>query len=137
LIAHFQDGLEKGAPPEGLIKTFGDPAVAARLIRRSKKRNRPIWYRAAARTFQGSAALFGLLVLVYAASAARVYFSSPQIRRNFAAEYNAPILAVPEQDRAWPLYRQGALSIGQWPEFVQFEHSTPGCKGWESLVLQR
>src|SRR5436853_3243847 len=45
LIAHFADGIESGASAESLIEKFGDERQAAKLIRRAKKRNRPLpWH---------------------------------------------------------------------------------------------
>src|SRR4051812_46111302 len=42
LLAHFADGLDAGETPEKLIEKFGDERAAAKLIRRAKKRNRPL-----------------------------------------------------------------------------------------------
>src|SRR5690349_12403566 len=44
LAAHFADGLEAGRTVDDLIKAFGDERVAARLIARAKRRNRPMIY---------------------------------------------------------------------------------------------
>src|SRR5688572_21701199 len=45
LIAHFADGLAAGETAEGLVEAFGDERRAARLIRRAKRRNRPLaWH---------------------------------------------------------------------------------------------
>ena len=38
LISHFRDGLDAGADASALASSFGDTRVAARLIRRAKKR---------------------------------------------------------------------------------------------------
>ena len=38
LIAHFRDGVDAGHAPDELVRDFGEPADAARLIRRAKKR---------------------------------------------------------------------------------------------------
>lgn len=50
------------------------------------------------------AAIFGSLAYL----AAR---NRPHITRNYAAELNAPILAVPEAQRAWPIYREALLDL--------------------------
>ena len=42
LAAHFRDGLQEGLSETDLIKNFGDPAKAAKLIRRAKVRCRPL-----------------------------------------------------------------------------------------------
>ena len=45
LIDHFTDGLAAGRSAEALIESFGDPKQAARLIRRAKRRGRPLLWR--------------------------------------------------------------------------------------------
>ncbi|MCK4873471.1 MAG: hypothetical protein KAS72_12155 [Phycisphaerales bacterium] len=50
LVCHFAEGLDAGTSPVDLVDRFGDPVRAAKLIRRAKKRNRPIAWRAMART---------------------------------------------------------------------------------------
>src|SRR5262249_24615218 len=42
--AHFTDGIASGVSPEDLIQAFGDEANAAQLIRRAKRRNRPLYW---------------------------------------------------------------------------------------------
>src|SRR5690606_24501158 len=45
LISHFQDGLEQGQSAAQLVEQFGDPLLAAKLIRITKKRNRSyLWH---------------------------------------------------------------------------------------------
>src|SRR5688572_3317472 len=45
LIAHFADGVEAGQSVEELVASFGDERGAAKLIRRAKRRNRPLpWH---------------------------------------------------------------------------------------------
>src|SRR5687767_15996240 len=42
LLAHFADGIASGASAELLIQQFGDERQAATLIRRAKRRSRPL-----------------------------------------------------------------------------------------------
>jgi hypothetical protein len=58
LIGHFADGIASGSSPEDLIRLFGNEARAAQLIRRAKRRNRPLFWRAL-----HAAALFMLLIV--------------------------------------------------------------------------
>src|SRR5687767_12453383 len=45
LLSHFADGIESGTSVGTLIEKFGDERQAAKLIRRAKKRNRPLpWH---------------------------------------------------------------------------------------------
>src|SRR5262249_6143707 len=47
-------------------------------------------------------------------------------------EMNAPILATPERDRAWPIYRRAFLSTTPWPTDITCE--SPSSPGWSALV---
>lgn len=104
LIAHFQDGLASGSNPDELARTFGDPHAAARLIRRAKIRGRPWWYHACRRANQAFGIALAIGAVLYVFLFLRYTITPPTIARNFTAELNAPGLAVPESDRAWPMY---------------------------------
>lgn len=130
LIAHFRDGVEAGHPPDDLVRAFGEPAHAARLIRRAKKRCRPAAWRAAVRTLQAALLLFAVIAAVYSFAAARAFISHPTIARNFLDELNAPIVKLPDSDRAWPLYRAAYLALPPLPkelsaDFPNIEPSDP------------
>lgn len=138
LTAHFADGLEVGRTPEELVRAFGDPGPAAKLIRRAKKRARPMWWKA--QRVMASACL-GLLA-AYAILAVWFFARSPDVRRNMSAELNVPALRVPEEDRAWPLYLEVAR---EWPvnspEFREVRGAKraiyellPGDAGWSEAV---
>jgi hypothetical protein len=106
LIAHFQDGLESGASADELVRAFGDPRSAAKLITRAKRRSRgPLWKVANAGAW-GFVGLAAVMALVYAWWAVLFFSSSPRIARDYAAELNAPITMIPESDRALPLYQE-------------------------------
>ncbi len=130
LIAHFRDGVEAGRAPDELVRDFGAPADAARLIRRAKRRCRPAAWRAAVRTLQAALLLFALIAAVYSFAAARAFMSHPTIARNYLDELNAPIVKLPDSDRAWPLYRAAYLALPPLPEelsadFPNIEPSDP------------
>lgn len=123
LTAHFLDGLERGATEDELLESFGEPRQLAGLIRRGKIRGRSMGWWAMRRTGQGLAALLALLVLAYAWSAARFHFDQPRIARDYLAELNEPARGIPEQDRAWPMYRRAVLMLPALPE--ELERSWP------------
>jgi hypothetical protein len=102
LVAHFQDGLDAGRTAEQLLESFGNSRSAAQLIRRAKKRGRPWWWQAARCLVWSLAALF----LVYLVSGLYLAFGRPQIRTDYLAIVNERAFAVPDAERAWPLYRQ-------------------------------
>ncbi|MBI5760662.1 MAG: hypothetical protein HZA46_19260 [Planctomycetales bacterium] len=111
LLAHFLDGLAAGQPANRLATTFGSPGVAAKLIRRSKLRNRPLVWRAARRTAQSTALLLVVVIVWWSLLLIRFQFRQPTITRDFVGEMDQRSLAVPEADRAWPLYREALVKL--------------------------
>lgn len=107
LIAHFLDGQEAGTPIEELLEHFGDECRTARLIRRAKKRQRP-WAWHALKWFRRSVAgLFAVYLLMLG------YFlmGSPQVKVDYIAKLNADALNVPEDQRAWLIYREALVRL--------------------------
>lgn len=120
LIAHFQDGLESGASADELVRAFGDPRSAAKLITRAKRRSRgPLWKAANAGAW-GFVAFAAVMALVYAWWAVLFFSSSPRIARDFVAELNAPVLLIPESDRALPLYQELHRARAELPKDAPF-----------------
>jgi hypothetical protein len=108
LIAHFIDGLDSGASAGQLIESFGDQRQAARLIRRAKKRNRPIvWH-----IFRAIFRAVGLLVVIYLGMTGYFFMGRPSPKTDYIAILNGPMEKVPLDQRAWPLYRQVILNVG-------------------------
>ena len=108
LVAHFQDGLERGRQTAVLLATFGDPKPTAALILRAKKRGRPIvWYI----WHYGWMTIAGLM-LVYVLAGLYMMTDRPAIKTDYLAVVNERALAVPEAERAWPLYRDALLAMG-------------------------
>lgn len=134
LIDHFLDGLDRGRPAPILAATFGDPKQSATLIRRAKKRGRPlvwqIWHYGWMTTVAGMVAylFLGLWMMMGRAHVAVDYL----------AIVNRDAVKVPENERAWPLYRAALLELGPksspgafYPD-VTIPDSTarPGSKEW-------
>jgi len=115
LVAHFADGLESGASASELRENFGDPKAAAKLIRRSKKRNRPLWWRATAGTVKAGAkagaCVLALMFIAYAAMFVMYNTGKPNVTRNYVAELRAEVDAIPEEDRAWPVYLEAIRAL--------------------------
>ncbi len=105
LIAHFMDGEEAGTSINELLASFGDEQQAAKLIRRAKKRQRPMIWHVFAWARLGLAGLFACYLLMF------VYFmmGSPEVKVDYLARSNARANAVPDAERAWPLYRQALI----------------------------
>lgn len=101
LVAHFQDGLQRGWTISQLIEDFGDPNMVATLIRNGKQRNRTMKNRLAQATmWLGALSGGGFLILVI-----MFYFGKPNPRTDYLAILNKPIIETPEDQKAWPVYR--------------------------------
>ena len=100
LIAHFADGQAAGVPVDTIVADFGDARAAATLIRRAKQRQRS-WVWTARRWFYRGV---GALAVGYVVVTVRYYTGAPTPMVDYVADMNKRVLAVPESDRAWPLY---------------------------------
>jgi hypothetical protein len=132
LCAHFADGLGAGHSPQELASSFGDPASAAKLITRAKKRGRgPMWKF----TRFLFIALLALLA-IYGVLAARYFMGEPTITVDYVAKVNAPSLAVPEDQRAWPRYREIILRLPVSPAVMRDALSTAevGTESWNEAA---
>lgn len=101
LISHFLDGSQRGATFDSLANEFGEPAVTALLIRRSKIRNRPIMMKFLRLMGMG----VGLLLLSYVGLAAYFHMGTPNPSHDYAVDFNAPIADLDDEERAWTVYR--------------------------------
>jgi len=93
--------------PHEFIAQVSNARKTAKRIHREKARQRPWRFRVRVILVPGVltlAIVFAVLAAAYGALWIRYYIDKPQITRNFCAEFNAPILAIPEEDRAWPIY---------------------------------
>lgn len=138
LVAHFLDGIDAGRDADALVRDFGDPIRAARLIRRAKKRNRSVLWHAWVNTWKAIACFLLVCAAIYGILAVRYWTGHPTIKRNFIAEMNAGVLTIPEADRAWPLYRAAYLAMPVRPEAITLSKTWPrigpGEPGWEDSV---
>lgn len=120
LSAHFEDELrncatdkEKEQKAKQIIEQFGDVKLLAVLLRRAKKRCRPLWRTIAARTFQ----TVGMLILCLIVYLAWFLTGKPVITTDYVAELNRIVRpAVDESLNAAPLYRKAAELYEKLPE---------------------
>ena len=106
LIAHFLDGLAAGSTAAELVERFGDERIAARLIRRAKRRGRSLVWHAWSVGFRITA----VVAVVYAILFFRLWLGRPTVAVNYLTQLNEPILQLPQNDRAWPLWRQAIIA---------------------------
>jgi hypothetical protein len=112
LVAHALDASARGVDDEAIAAGLGEPRAVARLIRRAVRRKRPWLWHARVMTERAIAGVVGVAVLAAGLVAARTWLGDPRPTRNFLAELNAPVEALAEDDRAWPLYKEAFAVIG-------------------------
>lgn len=106
LITHALDAIESGRTPDEIAESFGDPKRVAKLLRRSMKRKRPLYWRAYRNMKRATGVMVVLVVIGYASLAVRFYTGKPEIKRNFIAELNARNNGYSEDQKAWGVYRE-------------------------------
>jgi len=125
LAAHFEDDLkdclteeQRQQRAERLIADFGDTEMLAVLMRRAKRRCRPLWRTVLARTFQAACVLIVCFVFYV------IWFSTgePTISVDYVALLNQ--MSKPEvrnEDNAWPQYEKAIdLYVPQKPVTEEF-----------------
>lgn len=124
LLSHFEDGLRCGKDAEKLIRDFGDPLIAAQLIRSSKIRNRSM----TTKLLYGGIWGFLAFVLSYFGLTAFYHAGKANPAHDYYAEFNASALAVPSEQAAWPIYRA---------PFAKFGFSEGGGGKFDEIYLKR
>lgn len=125
LLAHFNDGLEAGATPAELVESFGDPAVAGRLIRRAQRRRRPMVWQAWW-LFTRTALAACLAYLVYGAY---LLTQRPNPSVDYLAALNSTAAATPADATAWPLYERALKSLKSKSEAHAAAYSETDVQG--------
>ncbi len=111
LLAHFGDGQDAGFSPEGMMANFGDVKTTAKLIRRAKRRCRPLPWHVMRRVCQATSISISFAVATYLIAA--IYYASGELNVavDFRNEINQPAISVPENERAWPYYHDAIVKI--------------------------
>jgi hypothetical protein len=131
LTAHFEDELkdcknseEKEQKARQLVTEFGDFKLLAILLRRAKKRCRPLWRTVAVRTFQ----TVGVLIVCFIFYTIWFSFGRPTIRVDYLKMFNLMNQPkIQKQDNAWPDYEKAfALYVPQSPlvkQVISYRHN--------------
>ena len=125
LIAHFRDGLEAGRTPEELSAAYGDSALAARLMRSTKKQSRPLPWKLWVLALKATGTLILLCMICYAFLFVRFHMGRPTLTMNVLRDLNAPVHEIPSEQRAWSLYTQGIRASTKLPDGL-----TPFAAQW-------
>lgn len=115
LADHFLNGIEAGQTTEQLRDEFGQPDVAARLIRRAKLRCRPLAWQLYRRSVLTLAAACLCVPVIWSVLWVRMFTGTPAVKVNYVAEFDERSRLTTREQRAWPLYRSGLENL-QNPE---------------------
>jgi hypothetical protein len=138
LAAHFEDELkdcatdeEKNRKAQQIIENFGDAKLLGILLRRAKKRCRPLWRTVVVRTFQ----TICVLILFLALYTAWFLTGKPTINVDYLVllnQMNRP--QVQGEDNAWPHYEK-AISLFVEPdsELGKIIDTSSQRRGFEGL----
>ena len=72
--------------------------------------------RALARASQAVGVLVLISAVALGAESVRFYTAEPRITTTFVSDHDAALGAIPEEDKAWPLYRELAIQLARVPE---------------------
>jgi hypothetical protein len=123
LAAHFEDELkdckdekEKEQRAKQIIEDFGDPKLLGILLRRAKKRCRPLWRTAVVRSFQAA----GILIICFIAYTVWFLIGKPVITTDYISEFNRLVRsAADESQNAAPYYLKAAGFVKNCPNDVK------------------
>lgn len=140
LESHFREGLEElaseGLTQEAAVRllceSFGNPEITAKLIRRGKKRGRPMIVKIA---ISASIALLG------AAGAGGAYvayltYAKPNPSVDYLETLNESVVEHAEEQRAWPMLRDTLLQFKPMPETLSALNPAdvkPGSADWNAV----
>ncbi len=119
LAAHFEDELrdcttdeEKEQRAQRLIEDFGNAKLLAVLLRRAKKRCRPLWRTIVARTFQ----TIGVLILCFIVYCVYISLGKPTISVNYVEEATRLTRPVADESlNAAPIYQKAIDAYKEQP----------------------
>ena len=122
LTAHFEDELKDCATDEDkerkakeIITGFGDVKLLAVLLRRAKKRCRPLWRTAIVRSFH----VFGIIVLYCCVCFVPLLVGRPTISVNYIDWLNELVKGERnEADNARPFYEKAATLYIESPKWL-------------------
>ncbi len=122
LAAHFEDELrdyatdeEKEQKAQQLIAEFGDVKLLAVLLRRAKKRCRPLWRKALVRSFQA----LGIIILYFLICSIPLFIGKPTISVNYVDWLNELVQSGrAESDNARPYYEKATQLYVKMPEWL-------------------
>ena len=140
LKAHFEDALAAGDSPNEAIAAYGNEKTAAKLLRNACKRKR--WWLEVAfvKSMKYTAVAFGCIVVVYVVMVFFAMQRKPNIAVDYVAQLNETAASIPENERAWPYYREALIALNKNDEPTPEVNDRPvqpewaGDAGWDEYA---
>lgn len=125
LTDHFNDALagceteeQKTVRVKELLADFGDVKLLGILMRRAKKRCRPLWRTMAARAFQA----VGVLVILFFVYVGWFFCGKPAVTTNYLDVWNRQMRPVADESlNAYPLYFEATQLYQKPNDDVKFD----------------
>ena len=129
LVSHFKDALkdctndeDKKNKAQQVVSRFGDAKLLGVLLRRAKKRCRPVWKKVLVRSFQ----VVGVIILYFLICFGRFAIGTPTISVNYIDRLNQIVRGGrDEAENAMPYYDKAAELYVKCPKAI--EKKFPGC----------
>lgn len=141
LVSHFEDALASGESTSAVITAYGNEKTAAKLLRSACKRKRWWVELAFVKSMKFAAVTFGCFLVVYMVLVLLALQRKPNIAVDYVAKLNETAAGVPEDERAWPLYRAASIVLNENNEPSPEVDGRPvyptwvGDAGWEEYAV--
>ncbi len=142
LADHFEDALkdyptdeERYDAARKMIEDFGDPAILGKLLKRAKKRCRPLWRTIVARTFQ----TIGIIIIAFILYSIWFITGEANIRIDYLSRLNN--ISKPDikaEDNAWTYYKKAIDLYVPDPneyKFYVWDQNIPKTIKWIDITL--
>lgn len=136
LLAKFESQLGTGLTAQQVLLESGSAFTVAKSMRRSALKARPLSWHAFNRSCQLMEVLFVLFFIWWLWLFIRFQISKPKIAHDFIGNLDKRALAIPEAERAWPLYAQALEELTFWKSFeIPLKEGEEAGRDWRTLVI--
>jgi len=116
MMKDCQTGEERAKRAEDIIKEFGDVKMLGKLIRRGKKRCRPLWRTMVVRCFQ----VIGVMILLLIVQLVLFVTGKPDISIDYVARFNEMARPVADDSlNAAPFYEKAVELVTEEPKDLE------------------
>jgi hypothetical protein len=107
--------IHHGADEKEAIAAMGDPRQTAARLRRERGRLAPLYVRLTRSWLVRLSASVGVMLVLYGCWFVRFHAGRPTITRNYAAEFSAKVLEVPEAQRGVGAFKEAVAACTPEP----------------------